>query len=103
MFGITSGTSNCAASTEGKRKAELFITANRDALEKDISRGSGENLNTFAQVMGCSDSSKLGQTLQQNFMQIFPDRTTSTEQVSNTIWSTIQTNTELAASCGQIS
>jgi len=45
-FGITSGTSNCDAGAASSSTASvtIFVAANREALQKDISRGSGETL-----------------------------------------------------------
>ena len=41
-FAITSGTSSCVDT--GSTQSSMFISVNKVALQKDISRGSGESL-----------------------------------------------------------
>jgi hypothetical protein len=78
-FGITSGTLGCEAPRTSKKRAnnELlneFIVANMDNLAKDIARGKGETLATFAELMEvpASDRPAFYQKLQENFGTIFP-------------------------------
>jgi hypothetical protein len=101
-FGITSGTSNCAEEG-GAARASLFITANREALEKDISRGSGETLSSLSEIMGCQDSSMLGRTLQENYRSIFPSESISSDQVTDSIMNTVRSSSSLSGSCGNVS
>ncbi len=84
-FGITSGTSNCleTSAASGKRAA-LFITANRESLEKDIARGSGESLSNLSEVMNCKSGS-FNSTLQSNYKTIFPSSNATTESVVDSI------------------
>lgn len=97
-FGITSGTSNCVSEDDAKR-AELFVETNRLALEDDISRGQGETLANFAEILGCGANQKLGSKLQGNFETIFPNRGTSSKVVTERIFNTIVGDKELAAAC----
>jgi hypothetical protein len=53
LFGITSGTSGCEQPTNFAKNDRLneFVVANMDNLAKDIAKGSGESLETFAELM----------------------------------------------------
>lgn len=98
-FAITSGTSNC---TDSAQTASLFITLNQEALRNDIARGNGEALVGLSEVLNCSDADMLGNVLKQNYGKIFPASTTSAEEVSRSISSTIQSDAELAQSCAVV-
>ena len=100
-FAITSGTSNCVSDEDSKR-AELFVESNRLALEDDISRGQGETLANFAEILGCGKNVKLGTELQKNFERIFPTRTISSKAVTETIYQTIGNDNELASACFEV-
>jgi len=50
-FGITSGTSNCGTSVFASG-TKNFVEANREALAKDISRGTGESIGALAVING---------------------------------------------------
>jgi hypothetical protein len=100
-FAISSGTSNCKDDgAKGTKTASLFITANREALEKDVARGGGETVSTLSELMGCQDTKTFGATLQSNYGKIFPSQNTSTETVVDSIVGTVQSDAELAKSCG---
>src|SRR5258706_1629657 len=43
-FGISSGTSNCDTGPSSSKSAKVYVETNREALAKDIARGSGETL-----------------------------------------------------------
>lgn len=95
---ITSGTSNCYEDSS-RQEASLFITINQAALEKDISRGDGETLASLSKILKCSDSAKLGDTLQKDYSRIFPSSSASSIQVSQAIGQSIQSNGALAKTC----
>ena len=99
-FGISSGTSNCDGTGEGAASARNFIETNREALAKDIARGSGETVANLAAIAGCSDSKSVGASLQKNFKVIFPSATVSSESVSTTIITKLQSDPKLA--CGSL-
>ena len=99
-FGITSGTSNCDTAPGGTASAKVFIVANRQALSKDIARGSGETISNLSGLAGCSNPTAVGTTLQKNFKTIFPQASVSDDAVSDSIISTLQNDKSLA--CGQI-
>ena len=98
-FGISSGTSNCG-STSGARGAKVFIEANRPALAKDISRGSGETIQNLATLGGCANSAAVAAKLQQNFKAIFPSEKVSDAQVSATVVSMLKGDASLT--CNKI-
>jgi len=93
-FGITTGTSNCgpgltAAGTKN------FVEGNRDALAKDMSRGQGETIFALSYLAGCTDSSKVGATLQSNFKVIFPSEKATSDEVTAKLLQTLQADKSL--------
>ena len=97
-FGISSGTSNCDAGgvPAAGKAAKVFIEANREALAKDIARGSGETIETLAELAGCGDAVKVGASLQKSFKTIFPSSKVSTDQVSSSVITRLQSDAALA-------
>jgi hypothetical protein len=97
-FGISSGTSNCTAGGVAKieKETELFVEVNYDVLQKEISQGKGETLNSFASLMGC-ESSTFGKGLQSNFKKISAANNSS-EFLSN-VKTTIHSDSTLSTSC----
>jgi hypothetical protein len=103
-FGITSGTSNCtdAGTVSAQRQMPIFVAANREALANDIARGNGDTLSSLSSVMGCSDSSAVGSTLQRNYQQIFPSESVDSDQVTDSIRSVIRQDNRLARDCRNV-
>ncbi len=99
-FGITSGTSNCGESALGMSGAKTFIEANRDALAKDMSRGSGETIAALSRLAGCADPAAVGTTLQKSFTAVFPAQSISDEAVAANVLSTLKA--EKALSCNEL-
>ncbi len=97
-FGITSGTSNCTAGGLAKieKETEMFVEVNYDVLQKEISQGKGETLNSFASLMGCETSS-FSKGLQSNYAKISAANNSS-EFLSN-VKTTIQSDASLYSSC----
>jgi hypothetical protein len=95
-FAITTGTSNCSDTSGGSASAKVFIQANREALTKDIARGQGETLRNLSNLAGCGNATGVATTLQKNFSAIFPAASTSTDQVSDSILSTLKGDKTLA-------
>ena len=93
-FGISSGTSNCEVSGNGA-SAALFIEANREAVGKEISRGTGESLETLARLGGCANASAMGSFLQSEYQSIFPSAKVSDKQVGMTIVTMLKDNDQL--------
>jgi DUF3015 family protein len=94
-FGITTGTSNCSG-ISGGQATRIFIEANREALAKDVSRGSGETIGTLTWLNGCADSKAVGATLQKNFSVIFPSENVSTDAVTEAVIKTLKDEKMLA-------
>ncbi len=97
-FGISSGTSNCGETSPGTKAAQIFIEANREALAKDVSRGSGETIVNLSSIAGCPDPAAVGATLQKNFKSIFPAENVPNEFVVNSVLATLKAEKELACS-----
>ena len=94
-FGITTGTSNCSG-ISGGQATRIFIEANREALAKDVSRGSGETIGTLTWLNGCTDSRSVGVALQKNFSVIFPSEDVSTDAVTAAVIKTLTDDKMLA-------
>jgi hypothetical protein len=94
-FGISTGTSNCSGLSSAQA-TRVFIEANREALAKDISRGSGETIGTLTWISGCADSRAVGARLQKSFRAIFPNESVSNDAVTATVLSTLKGDTSLA-------
>ncbi len=96
-FGITFGTSNCGPSllADGTRN---FVEANREAVAKDISRGTGEAIGALAVINRCPDVRAVGVALQARFPAIFPTEDASDAQVTQAILETLHGNPALG--CG---
>lgn len=75
-FGITSGTLGCAAPTRSAKNDRLneFVVANMDNLARDIAKGQGETLDSFAELMQVPATQRIAfnHKLQANFAVIFP-------------------------------
>ena len=100
-FGITTGTSNCEDTASGAQNTKAFVQANREAVSKDIARGSGETISSLSTLAGCQDATAVGATLQKSFKSIFPDAQVSDVTVSESVVQTLQAHPELA--CGSLS
>jgi len=99
-FGITTGTANCVddASSQVAHRSDIFINANRYALESDIARGNGETLAGLTQILGCNSNSQVGSSLQQNYGDIFTKGAVVNE-ITDSIISVIQSDSKLSNQC----
>jgi len=95
-FAISSGTLNCDTSKQSAQSAHAFIQANREALSKDIARGSGETLAGLVQIAGCESATAVGASLQRQFSTIFPKAEISDEQVTENVMSSLRADKDLA-------
>ena len=94
-FGITTGTLNCGAPATAAG-AKLFIDANREAVAKDMARGSGETIATLSSLAGCHDPKLVGATLQKNFGAIIPNEKVSNDVVADNVLATLRADKQLA-------
>ena len=92
MFGITTGTSNCGEATAEVKTSQVFIEANREAVAKDMSRGSGETIVSLGNILGCQDVNALGTTLQANFSTIVPSEQATAAQINESMIATVKAN-----------
>jgi hypothetical protein len=97
-FGITSGTSNCADTGGGTASTKSFVVANRDALIKDIARGSGETVASVATLGGCSDVNAVGVSLQRNFQSIYPEASVSSDGMAEAVVGALKSDASLQCS-----
>ncbi|MDL0431614.1 DUF3015 domain-containing protein [Marinobacter sp. TBZ242] len=82
-FGMTTGTLGCQTNQSVQSMA-MYMESNIDKVARDMSRGSGENLDTLAVLLGVdeADRDSFRKVLQDNFATIFPSsETTSGEAV----------------------
>lgn len=72
VFGITTGTSNCAEDGVAMEDGEIrsFAEANFDVLRQEMAQGQGENLEVLASLMGC-DASAFGANVRADYGTIF--------------------------------
>ncbi len=74
-FGITTGTSECEQPANFAKNDRLneFVVANMDNLAKDIAKGGGESLETFAELMQIPTEKRAEfyRNLQANFAKVF--------------------------------
>ncbi len=102
-IGMTVGTSNCTQHKLVQKEKESlhFATMNHFELKGEIARGEGEYLSSFAMTMGCpmSAQSRLNQSLQSNYSQIYGSSSVAPEQVLTEVYKVILTDRELTAKC----
>ncbi len=96
-FGITTGTLNCGAPATAAG-AKVFIDANKDALAKDMARGSGETIVTLTQLTGCSDPKEVGAALQKNFSYIIANEHYTSEMIAEGVFATLKADKSLSCS-----
>jgi hypothetical protein len=89
-FGITSGTSECSRPSKFVENEKLinFVRANMDNLAKDIAKGKGETLDTYAEMLGVPQAQQAAfdRKLQENFDKIFTsEHVVMAEVIDNTV------------------
>jgi hypothetical protein len=84
-FGISTGTSGCTqdGAVRSTWKTSMFIDGNKVALQRDISVGSGEALDSLAHLLGveAQDRVAFNRLAKDNLAKIFPADGVATEQV----------------------
>ena len=84
-FGISTGTSGCTpdGTVRSNWKTAMFIDGNKVALQRDISIGSGEALESLAHLLGieAQDRVAFNRLAKDNLAKIFPSEGAATEQV----------------------
>jgi hypothetical protein len=88
-FGITTGTSNCSrfSGIVSNDQINKYVADNMDNLAKDIAKGNGEYLNTFAILLQVTELERAGfnAKLQSNFSKIFTSDSVTHIQVLTNI------------------
>lgn len=99
-FAISSGTSGCtqdgAVSTNWK--TAMFIDGNKEKLAQDMSKGSGESLQSLAQLIGVKDADKAAfyRATKENFAQIFGSEQASADQIAAGLKQVLAADSSLA-------
>lgn len=71
-FGITSGTLNCKETKfVHNTKAINFVNANLDALSNEAALGTGEHLDTLAELLEVEDANKFKADLRANYLAVY--------------------------------
>ena len=96
-FAITTGTSNCDIPEMGQQAA-VFIEINREAVRKDLARGTGETVSSLAYILKCKDANAFGNKMRENYGSILEDGI-STYETTRRILQTIDATPELKNSC----
>jgi hypothetical protein len=84
-FGISSGTSGCTEDGAVKvaRATEVFTEVNLDSLRREMAAGDGEYVNTFAMLLGASETKRpqMVQFFQTEYANLFPTPETSSAEM----------------------
>jgi hypothetical protein len=98
-FGITSGTSGCTQDgvVNSSWKTAMFIDGNKSKLARDMSTGSGETLESLANLIGVQEQDKAAffRATKDNFARIFPTADPTTDQVVASLKQVLSKNEQL--------
>jgi len=85
-FGMTTGTLGCQTN-ESVQSMAMYMNSNIDKVARDMSRGTGENLDTLAVLLGVdeADRESFRTLLHDNFATIFPTSETTSGEAVDTI------------------
>lgn len=99
-FAISSGTSGCTqdGAVSSTWKTAMFIDGNKDKLAQDMSKGSGESLQSLAQLIGVKDADKAAfyRATKENFAQIFGSEQASADQIAAGLKQVLAADSSLA-------
>jgi len=99
-FAISSGTSGCTqdGAVSSTWKTAMFIDGNKEKLAQDMSKGSGESLQSLAQLIGVKDADKAAfyRATKENFAQIFGSESASAEQIATGLKQVLAADSSLA-------
>lgn len=83
---VTAGTSGCTQDgvVASNWKTAMYIEGNKDKLAMDMSKGSGESLDSLAYLLGVKDADKatFSRVTKENFARIFVGEQASVEQIA---------------------
>ena len=105
-LGITTGTSECKASSIVMREKEVqyFAEVNQDDLSREMAQGQGEKLTALASLYGCQGdaSGEFAKMTQTSFERILPAEKTSAGDMIQNLNRELSTNAELSKKCQAI-
>jgi len=96
-FGMTTGTLGCQTN-EAVQSMAMYMDSNIDKVARDMSRGSGENLDTLAVLLGVdeADRDSFRKVLQDNFATIFPSSDTTSGEAVDAIVALLEKDDSLS-------
>ncbi|WP_166263222.1 DUF3015 domain-containing protein [Marinobacter caseinilyticus] len=96
-FGMTTGTLGCQTN-ESVQSMAMYMDSNIDKIARDMSRGSGENLETLAVLLRVEEADRAAfrSTLQDNFATIFPSSDTTSDQAVSAIVALLEKHDSLS-------
>lgn len=96
-FGMTTGTLGCQTN-QAVQSMAMYMDSNIDKVARDMSRGTGENLDTLAVLLGVNeaDRDEFRATLQNNFAAIFPNSETTSGEAVDAIVALLEQNESLS-------
>lgn len=99
-FAIPSGTSGCTqdGAVTSNWKTAMYIDGNKSKLAQDMSKGSGESLESLAKLIGIKDADKLAffRVSKDNFARIFASEQASAEQIAAALKQVMAADSTLA-------
>lgn len=85
-FGISSGTLGCQKTRfVMDARTQEFVASNMDSLSKDISRGSGESLDTLLELLAIQNTEEFKAKLQENYLKIYTSQQVQMNEVLDNI------------------
>ncbi|SFR45713.1 Protein of unknown function [Marinobacter gudaonensis] len=96
-FGMTTGTLGCQTN-QAVQSMAMYMDSNIDKVARDMSRGSGENLDTLAVLLGVDEADRdtFRKVLQDNFAAIFPSSETTSGEAVDAIVALLEKNDSLS-------
>jgi len=103
-FGITFGTIGChqGGTVTADARVRYFASANLDRLARDMARGDGETLDTFAHLMGIAEADRptFNAFAKAHFAEIFAGDSVTEEEVLASLTALMSRDATLAAYVG---
>lgn len=100
-FAVSSGTSGCTqdGTVSSSWQTAAFIDGNKEKLARDLSRGSGESLDSLVALLGVQqqDRARFVQVARDNLDRIFPSATASTDEIRAGLRTVLSADQGLAA------
>jgi hypothetical protein len=99
-FAITSGTSGCTqdGAVSSNWKTAMYIDGNKSKLAQDMSKGSGESLESLAQLLGVKDADKVAfyRATKENFAKIFATEQATADDIASGLKQVLAADSTLA-------